>query len=1121
MDRDYLSARGGWNGGGIQLLSQESEGWGEETVLESGVYPYAYPLITSLNTAYYEQDQLMVFLDTDPQDPSAQNSTRLYYTVYSNGQWSQPQQVDDDGTNDDTPNLFDLGDQVLVVWSSADQPVSPTDNPVDVMNSRNIKARFFDKSAMEWGPVTYITTTTPADRTGDSTPSIAYCEGEDGQRWLMVTYVKAAYQSTGEDEDVLVGDLLEPISTLAYRFYDFDNQQWVAEYNSAAMDGLRARLSTEGAEQFQENWYGQGFVDLSSYVTTSRTRDSVGYDPEVTENEGIGFVDQAGHAIGLNAYVADTDGNLETLADRDIFLQFYDFTDGIFYQPIRLTEDGVEQSYISPLTTMDGAELFFLSGGNIQELNVQHLWETLADGGEGVKTLAEEPVIITAVTSRNAELPITEFVLDTDGYNDFLFWTERSIAYKDGVEPNSEEAALPENQYAQRQIYGAWRSFADAEETVLRDENGAELVYPEKDESGVSIDYSTVPDLNGQVGVVKAGDPVTVLSRTWSGTLQITDEQGANYSDIDLSPLRSSAFCLTYLKGYSSLQTVAGQQVAAEDIQNRSLCVAKMNLEYTDYSVALEPVEALPAAGEAMPLAVQVSNLGFLSDKSSLVVNVYAKVNGGEAELIAKQPVESPISGQSVTLYLDDWTVPEDARQVEFTAQVCSEYTDSTQVYDTDSFAVERQSSVSISVLDSHMDSGSTARVTVRLTNDGDWTAEAQRVTASSGSSQSTSQPVTLLPGESSVITFAVTVPGDAFFQSQSTEDGSVVEQANITLSAGTTPCIATVQRTASAEELAFRASAETFTLTDANGAAVGESLTVSAGQPVTLTVKTPADYDGVTPVLLLECLEGNIQCDGDTLVAEAGATGKVVAYILPYDTASVLGVGGSAQTVDASALLASDAVRAVIIDVTSTSGGGSSGGGGSSSGGSQTPEPPEESQKPEISVTQFTDLDPDAWYYEGVAYTVEQGLFAGTSATAFAPEDHMTRAMVWTVLARLDGQETESGDSWYALSRQWAMDTGISDGANPEATITREQLASMLQRYAAYQEADASESSGSAAAFPDWSSVSSWAQEGMAWAVDTGLLQGTGAGLLEPQGTATRAQVAVMLMRFLQSAKQ
>ena len=160
-----------------------------------------------------------------------------------------------------------------------------------------------------------------------------------------------------------------------------------------------------------------------------------------------------------------------------------------------------------------------------------------------------------------------------------------------------------------------------------------------------------------------------------------------------------------------------------------------------------------------------------------------------------------------------------------------------------------------------------------------------------------------------------------------------------------------------------------------------------------------------------------------------------------------------------------------------------------------------------------FTDVTESDWYYNAVQFVYENGLMNGTSATTFAPNTSMSRAMIWTVLAAYEGKNTSGGATWYEAGQKWAMDNGISDGTNPNGAITREQLAVMLWRYAGSPETTKSLNS-----YVDASSVSDWAVEALAWAVDNGIISGMGNDSLAPQGNATRAQVATIMMQFVKN---
>ena len=178
-----------------------------------------------------------------------------------------------------------------------------------------------------------------------------------------------------------------------------------------------------------------------------------------------------------------------------------------------------------------------------------------------------------------------------------------------------------------------------------------------------------------------------------------------------------------------------------------------------------------------------------------------------------------------------------------------------------------------------------------------------------------------------------------------------------------------------------------------------------------------------------------------------------------------------------------------------------------------------------------FIDLDTTLWYHEGIDYVLLAGLFNGTATNTFEPETAMTRAMLVTVLFRLEGSPKTTGSvffldvptaTWYTDAVVWAVANGIVEGYSAEAfgpddPITREQMASILYRYAHYKGYDLTGAS-SLSAFTDAGDVSDWASTTVKWAVAKGLLAGISDNTLAPSGNASRAQVATILMRFMKA---
>lgn len=164
-----------------------------------------------------------------------------------------------------------------------------------------------------------------------------------------------------------------------------------------------------------------------------------------------------------------------------------------------------------------------------------------------------------------------------------------------------------------------------------------------------------------------------------------------------------------------------------------------------------------------------------------------------------------------------------------------------------------------------------------------------------------------------------------------------------------------------------------------------------------------------------------------------------------------------------------------------------------------------------------FDDVSDNYWGAEAVDFAVSRELFAGTSATTFAPNTAMNRAMIVTVLARFEGVDTTTGSTWYEAGQQWAVQNGVSDGTNMDQGLSREQLATMLYRYAQAKGYDTTQGGMAIREYADFEQISGYAVEAMTWAVNTGIINGTSSTTLSPQGEATRAQVATILMRFIE----
>ena len=219
-----------------------------------------------------------------------------------------------------------------------------------------------------------------------------------------------------------------------------------------------------------------------------------------------------------------------------------------------------------------------------------------------------------------------------------------------------------------------------------------------------------------------------------------------------------------------------------------------------------------------------------------------------------------------------------------------------------------------------------------------------------------------------------------------------------------------------------------------------------------------------------------------------------------------------------------------------SGSSGGSSGSGGSSSGSSTpapTPTPAPEAAplteaEKDALLSRYSDLNKDAWYRDGVAYALRKGIMNGMGDGFFGPNIPTSRAMIVTMLYRMEKEPAVTGalsfrdvpgGQWYTDAIRWATANGIVNGYSdtafgPNDNVSREQLATILYRYARYKGVVPG-AGADLSGFTDAEAISDWAEDALRWAVSKGIINGMGDGLLSPGAEAVRAQVATMLMRY------
>ncbi len=509
-----------------QSSEEENTDSVREVLLKKGIHPNPDIQMLRLSDGKY----LAVFLN-DESDENANNSTHVYYTIGSGDHWTEPQQIEADGTTDDQPAVFDLGDRgVFVAWSTADRKFTNEDSVITCLNLMDIHGAFFDPNSESFGEIQEITKTAPysytnekgnlvCDNVSDVDPQITY---DDTAGKMMVYYTKSEYESTSEDDEGVIGDAVHPYSVIASRTYDFHTNSWVDSYDASENLG----------EDYAKAWYGQKFLDLAPALSVRESLDSTGYwtqdpvittfkdaayevedgtvltqDPIVIESDAISY-----NGLGLYAYTLDYDGNKDTIDDRDIYIQIYNYEDNTFTHPILLTgstntaESNLAFTRAAGKTMLTWIENNTLYAQDLSNIVKNCLIKTEVNGREfyyvdktapGSTGTSYEPPIMIAGSLANTVVDTTEekteeevaneaqvYITDyTTAVNDqyvYIFWSQRDVALKDGIEEGTKEAAEAENNVSEAQIYAVRYDLNDGTVTKavqVTDEEAANYGY--------------------------------------------------------------------------------------------------------------------------------------------------------------------------------------------------------------------------------------------------------------------------------------------------------------------------------------------------------------------------------------------------------------------------------------------------------------------------------------------------------------------------------------------------------------------------------------------------------------------------------------------------------------------
>ncbi len=914
LSRDYLENRGTWQGGGGRRLRAMAAGSGasnEQTLLE-GVYPYPYTLLSDLGAGR----QLLIFLDDDGSQDD-RNRTQLYYSIYEGGEWSEPFKVDDDDTPDGIPCVYDIGDRVLVAWSSAYDMIHEEDDVLTALNKNNIKARFFDKDDLTFGLVQEVTRQTEDDTYSDSYPYVAYWkDGEHDEEHLMIVYTKSDYQASNPEQGAVVGDVLNPYTTLAYRFYDFENDCWLESggipnyYGQNFLDASRCAQVDES-----DILIGEGDEDYLNQAGCWKRVPTAGEisieelgDPLIVDSDAIGY-----ESYAVIAYTIDDDGFTDTTQDRELFIQLYDFKNNVFFPPIRYTDAGEGLNNLVFDQNNDDVYLYYLSAGDIRCIDIGYLinqnllyYEDADDEGtdvfvvnklaglyRGPEVIVRHPYDIGLDADGNQvrqnEKPIDEFMVDSDENNVYLVWGENDITYRDGIDPRSEEAALPENYFREHQIYAVRQVIGAQTTQQLYDEDGEPATYP------TGVDYGTTPDINDEVGMVEAGDPIIRKYRPteWSQPVKLMDEQGANFNDLDFVILPDGSLRVVFVKGRSTVQRVAGgdgRDMSVEDVNNRTLMTADFDIHTRKANIGIEPLAA-PDPGELMPVSVNFKNLALTALEGAEVELL--QISNGQSETVDTRDGITLKGGEEAKLNFS-WQAPEVPYGISLRAVVRADG----EVLCSAETAVKAESAVDVTGVETQFVGRNQIYIRGTATNNGNLAAEDAVVRAKASSVEIGSLSLgAMAVGETRPFEFYGDLSGVQFESTRNT-DGSAADKIPLSVYSDGTGESITCERSANAEEMALMGNISSFSL-ETGGRAISDSISIERGSSAVIEpVLTYGNAELPTPrVVYVSGNEVVADFGGDQMTLRAKGTGNttIKAYVLPPKSTMTLSQDGPA----------------------------------------------------------------------------------------------------------------------------------------------------------------------------------------------------------------------------------
>ena len=1065
----------------------------------------------------------LAFIDSDNSKAVTQRTT-LKLSIYDadTGLWSEPVPVANDNTADFQPSIAQMKDgRLLVAWvSTSDDAVADVSTDEKAMaylesmdvyaafielDGKTIRTKTVDGKTVADTEVTQLThdnfnyATDGAEVQGyyDANPTVV-CDMQTGD--AIVYYIKSDRVYTQEHKDgETIGEYINPYtndSVVSYMVYSKGNtgtRHWLFDYyydGEIDTSGMDAEMIEAFYKMMFQGFGGQRFLD--GPISDTNERYAI---PDFT---AIGYDGQA-----VCAYTVDPDGSSDTDADKELYLQVYDFnTHKTKYQTI-LTNDGVAdalpQLFRSRVNTgsgeaahtklfwyRDGKQVVYIDVTELLEkgLNADGTLKKKADGstrdyiytdtdGRTYSRFTDPQVVFFYASDSHASLQSADFqaVEDASG-NLYILWTE-GVTGEDGS--------------TAREIFGT--GLVSYDRTYV-DEDGGTVT--DRESTGWSLPYRITDDgfHNDELAAAMSGDSLVVVHNRYNEELNRPDSDTAKQGDKSTYSGETAESPLII----SDMALVADTLEPCGSVETE-----RIRLYGADGSAV-----TLPRSGDELTIEVDVSNNG-MNMAQGYKLTLYAG-DTPVGETVCSDALV-PNGSRSHTFR---FTMPENVDGLVFRV-VAQEMKDAAaKVYynDKDTFLadpIEAKAAYRITNVETYQTTdGFRAAFTVTNTGNaassGEDTLNAKlRGPADLGDLYTDAlynETISLAVGESKDFDIPVSIGSEMM------EDYGFVT------------ALISVQKEV-AEQSASGAELKSIRY---------------------LSNMVYADFDLSAPMdMVLQNV--NVEVDNRADIAFAmnlgdkfGKDGASVTYavddltVARVENGKIVGVSNGKTILHATHTATGATVSA---EVTVTGARDDSGRRSDSKTDNAADGPCDRGASCPMSA--YSDLDKTAWYHDGVHWALENGVMTGFGNGIFRPNRNTTRAQVVTTLWALENKPVSrkaftfkdvAEDAWYCEAVRWAADKGYVAGYSasefaPDDLVTREQLATILYAY----EKDKGNGFTGAWAFPlnytDAADVADWAYEPMCWMTMKDIITGLPGGILAPKANATRAQIATLLMNL------